>query len=57
MQDLFDMFTEDDYSRIRNHQDDEYEDTVTDIDIDDTDTATIAELEPLDIVADGDING
>jgi hypothetical protein len=56
MQDLFDMFTDNDYSRIRNHEDD-YDDTVSDIDIDDTATATIAELEPLDIVADGDIDG
>ncbi len=47
MRDLFDLFSDNDYSRIR-RRDDEYEDT-TEIDIDDTDEAEISELVELDV--------
>ena len=47
MQDLFDLFSDNDYSRIRN-PDDAY-DTVSDIDeIDDNDTATVSDLDYID---------
>lgn len=46
MQDLYDIFNVDDYSRIKPHGDDE---PCQDIeDIDDNDTATIDELETID---------
>lgn len=50
MRDLFDLFSDNDYSRIR-RRDDEYEDT-TEIDIDDTDEAEISELVELDVTKD-----
>ena len=47
MKDLFDLFSDNDYSRIRN-RDDEYRDDA-EIDVDDNPEAEVSELVELDV--------